>query len=138
MKAKLGIKTCEYFVTDDAVICIITPSTSNIDMAHTGTMLFSDFAGIAYPNKIYQNFLKKTFKGIARLKDGDQNNIELAKKIAREKAYRTLCKNYRALLGMLIDKQIQVTHSYLEMLQDLNNKVDGVDDAVAVLTVGET
>ena len=130
MKAKLGIKDVEYIIQDDVVICLLQPAYSWIDKALTGTSVLADASGISYPLNTYENYLPSYFKGIARRKPGDEPNIEIAKQIARKKAYRNMCKNYRAVLGMFIDKQIQVTQAYLELLDSLNCKIDEVDEEI--------
>ncbi len=79
-KYKFKAKEIKYIVNENAVICIVFPNYN---------MLPEEIDSMYCQLEIdYDEFYPSFFKGVARLKDGDTNDIEVAKEIARQKAYR--------------------------------------------------
>lgn len=109
----------KYYVTDKAVVCTLTlknnrPSSSFIEGRLRDLQAAASWLGVT------QNIEPPTvFKGVARLKDGDTNDVELAKEIARKKAMRQLYSVYFNEINKAIDNVYRGIDNYL----DLNSRI---------------
>lgn len=86
-----------------------------------------------YPTDPYPKVLSKYYKGIARHKNGDENDIELAKNIAKKKALRSLYRGVRTYNYTLLDKIYEYWDRSLNHVYDLADKVTHITNEIKVL-----
>lgn len=83
-------------------------------------------------------FLNTFYEGRARLKCGDKNNEELAKKIAYRKAIRRAYKRARDILTRIYSHNAKIMDYLDEYINaDLSNKIEESTTAIKVLTSSE-
>ena len=122
MKSGIGTEI-HYYCNNNNVACVIDVKNRYnyllSQMQDIGDLL--DGAGISYKRKE----IPDRFTGIARLKNGDKKNFELAKEVARRKAVRQMYKiyanEYITMLAYLSDALRQYHHVYYEIIERINN-----------------
>ncbi len=122
MKSGIGTEI-HYYCNNNSVVCVIDVKNRYnyllSQMQDIGNLLFD--AGISYKRKE----IPDRFTGVARLKDGDKWNFELAKEVARRKAVRQMYKvyanEYIAMLSYLSDALRQYHNVYYEIIERIDN-----------------
>jgi len=89
--------TYRYVINDGAVICFAEPAMENDELKRY-TALYIGLRG-----EKPKNTINVEYKGIARLKKGDNSDIETAKAIARAKAVRAAFKAFRVLTNEITE-----------------------------------
>lgn len=89
--------TYRYVVNSGAVICFAEPAMENDELKRY-TALYIGLRG-----EKPKNTINVEYKGVARLKKGDDSDIEAAKAIARAKAVRAAFKAFRVLVNEITE-----------------------------------
>lgn len=107
-------------IYDNAVVCYATakPTVKTFKILHS-SVYFDDI-----------KLRKRQFKGVARLKEGDESNIEIGKKMAYLKCKRQINKVWaNAILG-LAQKAINSYNNIVDCYIEANNRAYDIDKEI--------
>lgn len=112
----------KFNITNDAVVCIATP----VDINDIFAWDCQSWTGVG--------FRPRLAKGIARLKDGDTNDIETAKKVARKKALRKFYKEYKNSLTMTYRAMERKLGQFSDHIVDVQNRAQKIEEEIIEMT----
>ena len=116
-----------YVINDNAVICFAKPAMSK-------TVIDPWFKLYCTVNEQRpKNLIPYEYKGIAKLKDGDVNDVEAAKAIARSKAVRAAFKGFRNLANEIFDYFVREISDFGGTLLSIDAKIEEVDAEIQEL-----
>ncbi len=78
--------------------------------------------------------LYREYKGIARYKEGDTNDMELAADIARRKALRNLYKNLKNYLTLSMEIKEREMREQEELIAALSDRVKNLNNEIEKIT----
>lgn len=120
-----------YIINDGAIICFATPTMkSSIIRDWCSYYDYVTPYGIKLKTKLLHEY-----KGVARLKDGDTSDIEIAKNVARSKAVRAAFKNYRNYLAEIFDYFARELYDFGGSIMSIDKKISAVDEEIQELTI---
>lgn len=122
-----------FIIKDNTVICRVTPIEEEGSMIRKLMNIVAFYYNESPSSKRIVNPFKQFYKGIAILKDGDTNNIELAKKIARKKAVRQMFKCYKNSLKNCYDQIINISTEIETSRNSVLRKIDKITDEIKEL-----
>ena len=117
-----------YIINEDAVICFAKPCM-NEDVISPWRGLYAYKTGFARP----KNEILPEYKGIARLKDGDNCDVETAKNIARSKAVRAAFKSYRNYASEIFDYFARELYDFGGSIMTIDKKIADVNEEIEEL-----
>ena len=120
-----------YIINDGAVIYFAKPAIAS-SIVWTWTNYYSTMAPIGAHIKTQ---LLPEYKGVARLKNGDTSDIEIAKDVARSKAVRAAFKNYRNYLAEIFDYMARELYDFGGTIMSIDKKIAAVDEEIQELTI---
>lgn len=121
-----------FVVKDNIVICRVTPIEEEDSMVKKLMSIISFYYDESFYKRIINPF-NQIFQGVATLKEGDVNNIELAKKIARKKAVRQMFKCYKNSLKNCYDQIINISTEIETSRNSVLRKIDKITDEIKEL-----
>ena len=121
-----------YIINDGAVICFAKPAMES-SIVHT----WANYHFMMAPsiNTQIRTQLLPEYKGVARLKNGDTSDIEIAKDVARSKAVRAAFKNYRNYLAEIFDYMARELYDFGGTIMSIDKKISAVDEEIQELTI---
>ena len=123
-----------FVVKDNIVVCRVTPIEEEDSMLRKLMNIVGFYYNENFSKRIINPFIQ-SYKGVAILKDGDINNIELAKKIARKKAVRQMFKCYKNSLKNCYDQIINISTEIETSRNSVLRKVDKITDEIKELNL---
>ena len=123
-----------FIIKDNIVICRVTPIEEEDSMVKKLMSIISFYYDESFYKRIISPF-NQIFQGVATLKEGDVNNIELAKKIARKKAVRQMFKCYKNSLKNCYDQIINISTEIETSRNSVLRKVDKITDEIKELNL---
>lgn len=128
MRVKFSSKV-EYHVSDDRVVCIAKPElrVKSYLIRMNNTIMDVDKRHALW-NEIMD--CPTYFKGIARLKNGDTNDIQQAKTIARKKAMRQMYRHYTGIAAKIIKRRQYDNAQIAEAFASLAEKADQINKEI--------
>ena len=139
---KSGISTkIRYNINDNVVVCTITREEwSPLDWYIFNMANAARSAELSTPKELSPSDwgIPQEFKGIARLKDGDEHNLALAKEIARKKAMRKMYRTYHNYVKLAAEYFGMAWGRYLDLAIELADKANDIDDEIVELTSGKS
>jgi hypothetical protein len=121
MSLKIKFET-KYIMHDNAVIAYVRPIT----IKDSGLISINTYRGISF-TKGRPPYPNKTFKGVARLKEGDTCNLQTAKNIARRKAVRTAYRAFKNYHEYYYDKLSTLLKQYKDHIESIEEKASNLD-----------
>lgn len=119
-----------YIINDGAVICFAKPAMeSSIVWAWKNHYFSMAPSGVRIKTQLLPEY-----KGVARLKNGDTSDIEIAKDVARSKAVRAAFKNYRNYLAEVFDYIARELYDFGGTIMSIDKKIAAVDEEIQELT----
>lgn len=129
MGFKVSKNNVKFHTNDTTVVCTITPEVTD-DWIINAQNVYEKMYGIV-PDKI-----KKTYKGVARLKDNDKFDSNAAKEIARKKAMRQMYKDYRNYMLELYDKISLWQYNYFDHIGSVTEKANKMTKEIKNIVEG--
>lgn len=137
MKTKMTYNI-EFIVNDNSVVAIARPNMLNEKLEKLRRLIafYFDVDGKEIDNLFFANSTRipnptvGTYKGVARLKNGDTNNIELAKSIARRKALRQATAAYREAYKILKRQVSIIANDVDTSIRVLDKKIDSFTNEI--------
>lgn len=120
-----------YIINDGAVICFARPAMES-PIVQTWTKNY--FVMVPSASVYTKTQLLPEYKGVARLKNGDTSDIEIAKDVARSKAVRAAFKNYRNYLAEIFDYIARELYDFGGTIMSIDKKIAAVDEEIQELT----
>lgn len=121
----------QYIINDGAVICFAKPAMESSIVRTWASYHFMMAPSVSVRIKTK---LLPEYKGVARLKDGDTSDIEIAKDVARSKAVRAAFKNYRNYLAEIFDYMARELYDFGGSIMSIDKKIAAVDEEIQELT----
>lgn len=119
-----------YIINGGAVICFAKPA-----MKSSIVQTWASYRFMMDPSVSTQKTqLLPEYKGVARLKNGDTSDIEIAKDVARSKAVRAAFKNYRNYLAEIFDYIARELYDFGGTIMSIDKKIAAVDEEIQELT----
>lgn len=114
-------------INDGAIICLITPNVTDMKIIEAQDIIDRMYG--------YLPILElKTYKGIARFKEGDTNDIKMGMEIARKKAMRQMYKAYRNYMLSIYDKINFWQDDFFDHIGDVTEKANQMTKEIKELT----
>lgn len=123
-----------YIINPDAVICFAKPAEPAMENSIVWTWTSYCFT-IAPSGVRIKTQLLPEYKGVARLKNGDTSDIEIAKDVARSKAVRAAFKNYRNYLAEIFDYMARELYDFGGTIMSIDKKIAAVNEEIQELTI---
>lgn len=114
-------------INDEAIICMIIPNVKDITIIEAED-IFERMYGYIPVLEV------KTYKGIARRKPGDTNDIKMGMEIARKKAMRQMYKAYRNYMLMIYDKINLWQDNFFDHIGNVTEKANKMTREIKELT----
>lgn len=128
MRVKFSSKV-EYHVSDTKVVCIAKPeSRVQSYLIYLNDTIMDKDKRESLWNEIVSS--PTYFKGIARLKNGDTNDIQQAKTIARKKAMRQMYRYYTRIAAKIIKRRQYDNAQIAEAFASLAEKADQINKEI--------
>lgn len=138
MKSGIGT-TVRYIHDGNAVICIATPNLRyNKLYEYIRDMeQAADNLHIAYKEQLPYP-LPDEFKGVARLKTGDEDDYKFAREIARKKAVRKMYKFYYNAMKNMSEYFGMAWGRYMDITAEVKDRIDTIDSEIVEMTSKES
>lgn len=137
MKSGIGT-TVRYIHDGNAVICIVTPNMRNNLYSYIRDMeQAADNLHIAYREQLPYP-APDEFKGVARLKTGDEDDYKFAKEIARKKAVRKMYKFYYNAMKNMSEYFGMAWGRYMDITAEVKDRIDTIDSEIIEMTSKES
>lgn len=137
MKSGIGT-TVRYIHDGNAVICIVTPNMRNNLYSYIRDMeMAADNLHIAYREQLPYP-LPDEFKGVARLKTGDEDDYNFAREIARKKAVRKMYKFYYNAMKNMSEYFGMAWGRYMDITAEVKDRIDTIDSEIIEMTSKES
>lgn len=138
MKSGIGT-TVRYIHDGNAVICIVTPSMRyNKLYSYIRDMeMAADNLHIAYREQLPYP-IPEEFKGVARLKTGDECDCKYAREIARKKAVRKMYKFYYNAMKNMSEYFGMAWGRYMDITAEVKDRIDTIDSEIVEMTSNES
>ena len=120
-----------YIINDGAVVCFAKPAMESSIVQTWASYRFMMDPSTSVRIKMQ---LLPEYKGIARLKNGDTSDIEVAKDVARSKAVRAAFKSYRNYLAEIFDYMARELYDFGCTIMSIDKKIAAVDEEIQELT----
>ena len=120
-----------YIINDGAVICFARPAMESPIVQTWASYYFMMDPSVSARIKTQR---LPEYKGVARLKNGDTSDIEIAKDVARSKAVRAAFKNYRNYLSEIFDYIARELYYFGGTIMSIEKKIAAVDEEIQELT----
>ena len=134
---KIGVSTMiKYNIHNNVVICVVTPVRDEILSSLFDMEYGAERAGISTTKRL--TLIPKEFKGVARLKAGDEVDLALAKEIARKKAMRKMYRVYHNQMKLATEYFGMAWGRYLDAAIELADKANEIDNEIVKLTSKES
>ena len=132
---KFKMKFSYYFVeTPTAVVCYASPQRRDrtLDLAYRMYRLATEEEAYRSQTKArpLTNKVKAEYKGVAVLKDGDKNNLDEARRIARLKATRAAYRGFKAVSQEIYTYLDRTRLNQASLLGDINSKIKRSTDEI--------
>jgi hypothetical protein len=137
MKTKMTYNI-QFIVNEDSVVAIAQPNmlSERLEKLRRLVAFYFNVNGKEVDNLFLTNSTRipnptvGVYKGVARLKNGDAKNIELAKSIARRKALRQATAAYREAYKTL-KRQVSIIANDVDIsIRVLDNKIKKLTDEI--------
>lgn len=134
---KIGVSTTiKYNINNNVVTCVVTPVRDGVRSTLFDMEYGAERAGISTAKRL--TLIPKEFKGVARLKAGDEVDLALAKEIARKKAIRKMYRVYHNQMKLAAEYFGMAWGRYLDAAIELANKANEIDNEIVKLTSKES
>ena len=133
MKFKMNF-SYHFVETPTAVVCYASPQKRDrtLDLAYRMYKLAAEEEAHRSKTKPrpLTNKIKAEYKGVAVLKNGDKNNLDEARRIARLKATRAAYKGFRAMSQEIYTYLDKTRINQICLLVDINSKINRSTDEI--------
>ena len=133
MKFKMNF-SYHFVETPTTVVCYASPQKRNrtLDLAYRMYRLATEeeaYRSQTKPRSL-TNKIKAEYKGVAVLKNGDKNNLDEARRIARLKATRAAYKGFKAVAKEIYTYLDRTRLNQVFLLGDINSKIKRSTDEI--------
>lgn len=116
-------------VNDNVVVCYATPVMVD-DRIRKFQNLYT-YVSYQYRNEYLKgSVIPKAFKGIAVRKPSDENDIEMAKEIARKKAMRLAYKTYKNYIRLMEKEIFKIVFDFNLINGEVEKKIKDIEDEI--------
>ena len=133
MKFKMNF-SYHFVETPTAVVCYASPQKRDrtLDLAYRMYKLAAEEEAHRSKTKPRPliNKIKAEYKGVAVLKNGDKNNLDEARRIARLKATRAAYKGFKAMSQEIYTYLDRTRINQICLLVDINSKINRSTDEI--------
>lgn len=133
MKFKMNF-SYHFVETPTAVVCYASPQRRDrtLDLAYRMYRLATEeeaYRSQTKPRSLI-NKVKAEYKGVAVLKDGDKNNLDEARRVARLKATRAAYRGFKAVSQEIYTYLNKAMLNQTYLLGDINSKIKRSTDEI--------
>ena len=133
MKFKMNF-LYHFVETPTAVVCYASPQKRNrtLDLTYRMYKLATEEEAHRSQTKPrpLTNKIKAEYKGVAVLKNGDKNNLDEARRIARLKATRAAYKGFKAMLKEIYTYLERTKINQISLFGNINSKIKRSTDEI--------
>ena len=133
MKFKMNF-LYHFVETPTAVVCYASPQKRNrtLDLTYRMYKLATEEEAHRSQTKprSLTNKIKAEYKGVAVLKNGDKNNLDEARRIARLKATRAAYKGFKAMLKEIYTYLERTKINQISLFGNINSKIKRSTDEI--------
>lgn len=125
--------TYKYYQNNTVIVCFLRAEWLQNNIYDFFNVINSDKQIEARVQVIDQNYKTNPhmfFKGVACLKEQDESNIELAKQIAKKKAYRSYYKYLLSLYKDVYEKLYHIIKEKLMCIEDIKTEIKHLDGSI--------
>ena len=133
MKFKMNF-SYHFVETPTVVVCYASPQKRDrtLDLAYRMYRLATEeeaYRSQTKPRSL-TNKIKAEYKGVAVLKNGDKNNLDEARRIARLKATRAAYKGFKAMLKEIYTYLDRTKINQVSLFVDIDSKIKRSTDEI--------